>query len=150
MVVIRHNPLAQQQFVFDLARWSLSSVLMVATILCHLLDVGSDILDISILFVAMVQELVTWIASRTLFRHRFTYPIDLDLMQSRWGVWVMIVVSNVSLTLFFSLSPSLSLSLCFSFFYSQSHFSVLHLCLMLIFCLCFLFSDWRDCDSNVD
>ncbi len=67
---------------------------MVAFIVLCQLGYSSSFLESVLFSVAACQEVIIWVGSRALYRRRFIYPIDLDLMQSRWGVWVMIVVSG--------------------------------------------------------
>ena len=68
---------------------------MLASIVIGLRDINTDEwVGLVILAFAVLQELGLWIFSRMALRHRFFYPIDLELMQDRWGIWVMIVVSS--------------------------------------------------------
>ena len=68
---------------------------MIISILLNITGHSSDLLETILLTVLAGQELIVWIVPRMFFRARFSYPIDLDLMQSRWGTWVMIVVRAV-------------------------------------------------------
>ena len=87
-----HNKLAQNQFLFDIIRWSITIALMVISLILHGLHLNSDVTDIALLGIAVFQEVLLWVISRVFFRRLVKYPIDLELLQSRWGVWVMIVV----------------------------------------------------------
>jgi hypothetical protein len=68
---------------------------MIAILVLHGVGIASDELDVGVLGAAVVIEVSGWILSRTFFRSWYQYPIDLDLMQVRWGVWVMIVVRSL-------------------------------------------------------
>ena len=57
---------------------------------------GSDLQDELFMGVIVLVETIGWIFVRSVHRAQFRYPVDLDLMQSRWGIWVMIVVSRWS------------------------------------------------------
>jgi hypothetical protein len=92
--IMYHFPLARLQFLFDVIRWSITACLMILSLILHSQGSASDIQDVIILGVAVLIELAVWIISRAIFRSWYKYPIDLDLMQARWGVWVMIVVGE--------------------------------------------------------
>jgi hypothetical protein len=70
---------------------------MTASIVLNVFHYSSDTINTMILGVAVLQEVAIWIISRGFFRSRFRYPIDLDLLQGRWGIWVMIVVREPNL-----------------------------------------------------
>lgn len=89
---MRHNEKAQAQFEFDILRWAVSVALMVINIIVHSVGKAADWIDINIMGIIVGLEILAWIYTRVVFRSRFQYPISLDLMQERWGVWVMIVV----------------------------------------------------------
>ena len=94
-LVVYHNDRAQHQFVFDLTRFNISALIMIISIVINTTGHASDALETILLAALAGQELIIWIVSRIFFRARFSYPIDLDLMQSRWGTWVMIVVRSM-------------------------------------------------------
>ena len=95
--VLYYHPVARRQFQFDLYRWACTCLLMV-------LMIGLDIsgkmtlkIEMGILAMVVFTETMTWIWSRVYYRHYFVIPINLEILQSRWGVWVLTVVSNASL-----------------------------------------------------
>jgi low temperature requirement protein LtrA len=85
---------ARYQFQFDVIRWSLSSLLMVALIVLNSRGYGSGAMDIGFFGAVVVLELMLWITSRIFYRHLFTFPVNLENLQARWGVWVMIVIGE--------------------------------------------------------
>lgn len=87
------DPIARKQFMFDIIRWSLTICLMLLRIIMSSYGIASNGIDLIIIGVSVVQETGIWIIARAIFRHFFVYPVDLEALQSRWGVWVMIVVS---------------------------------------------------------
>jgi low temperature requirement protein LtrA len=95
-VVMFHNEKAYLQFNVDILRWAVTCMLMIALLVLHGKEESNDLMDNVIIGSAMLIELIGWVLSRLLLRKRFTYPIDLELMQTRWGIWVMIVVSDES------------------------------------------------------
>ena len=94
LLVVFKNIRGQKQFIFDLTRFVVSSLIMIVSIALNISGHASDKIETALLGVLVIQELLIWVGSRLFFRSRFTYPIDLELMQSRWGNWVMIVVSQ--------------------------------------------------------
>jgi hypothetical protein len=91
-LVMKHHKEARQQFKFDIIRWSLSAGLMFALIIVNVTGNGSFEADMGFFGAVVVFELSLWIVSRTMFRHLFKFPVSLETLQARWGVWVMIVV----------------------------------------------------------
>ena len=104
--VMYNNKQATEQFIFDIIRWSISSFVVVAGIIVNLITNISDEANIAFQFIVIIVETVAWFLSRSLFRHKYTYPIDLELLQSRWGVWVMIVIGEAIIQLLIPILPS--------------------------------------------
>jgi hypothetical protein len=92
-IVMWHHQAARKQFQFDVVRWSITIALMIVLLLANTFNYNSDILDFALFLSVVGVELSSWLISRTLFRQNFVFPVHLDMLQIRWGVWVMIVVS---------------------------------------------------------
>ena len=84
---------------------------MIALLVVNAMEYASETLNFAIFIAVVVVELAVWLISRVAYRKFFVFPVELDLLQSRWGVWVMIIVS-----IFFDLHSN---SMCryFIFFY---------------------------------
>jgi hypothetical protein len=67
---------------------------------------GSPLIDLAFFGAVVVSELSIWIMSRTMFRHLFTFPVNLETLQARWGVWVMIVIGESVIQLLHSFNAS--------------------------------------------
>ena len=93
--VIRHHPQAWIQFRYDLLRWIITCLIMGLIVILHIEGVRSARIDILLLVLFVANEILIWIISRVWFRHHFHFPVNLEALQSRWGVWVMIVVSEM-------------------------------------------------------
>jgi low temperature requirement protein LtrA len=93
-LVMKKHKEARHQFQFDVIRWILSSLLMVALIVLNSQGYGSGAMDIGFFGAVVVLELMLWITSRIFYRHLFTFPVNLENLQARWGVWVMIVIGE--------------------------------------------------------
>jgi hypothetical protein len=98
---MKHHEVAREQFKFDILRWSITSLLMIALIITNAKGHGDIYMDLGFFGAVVGFELFLWILSRTMYRHLFQIPVNLDTLQSRWGVWVMIVVSNLDAYLIF-------------------------------------------------
>jgi hypothetical protein len=59
---------AREQFIFDIARFSLTIVIMLVGICLNVYELASDKIDTFLLFACVVQELYIWIHSRMYFR----------------------------------------------------------------------------------
>ncbi len=94
-----HNPDAKFQFMSDIIRWSISTVIMVINLILHYNDIKIEWVDFSCLLILIAQEFLIWIISRSFFRKFYKFPIDLELFQTRWGIWVMIVIGESVLQL---------------------------------------------------
>ena len=92
LVLYRHK-MARDQFKFDLFRWSITGLLMILLLIINSTGNGSDLLNFIIFGIVVVVELAVWLVSRVVYREYFVFPVELDLLQNRWGVWVMIIVS---------------------------------------------------------
>lgn len=89
-----YHTAARKQFQFDVGRWSATSILMIVLIILNSTNYHSDIVDFIFFILVVAIELLTWVISRTMFRKYFVFPVNLEMLQLRWGVWVMIVVST--------------------------------------------------------
>ena len=92
-LVIRHHRQAWAQFRYDLFRWAVSCVLMALIVVLHAVGIRKARVDTLVLILYVVNEIVVWVGSRVLCRQHFHFPVNLEAFQSRWGVWIMIVVS---------------------------------------------------------
>ena len=90
--VMYHHASARKQFSFDMVRWSISIFIFSMIIILRGKESSSAFIDLLLIGLAAVIEMSGWIVSRSIYRQYFVIPINLELMQSRWGVWVMIVV----------------------------------------------------------
>lgn len=107
IMVMFHNPLATKQFFFDIIRWTISLVITILGIIIHSIKISSEISDFAMLALIIFLETCIWLYSRSMHRKNYTYPIDLELLQSRWGVWVMIVIGE-SIIQMLIVSPTIS------------------------------------------
>jgi hypothetical protein len=94
-VVLYHHKVARNQFSFDIARWCVTSLLMVALLVLNAMGINSNGLDLAFFVSVVGVKLFTWMGSRVFYRHLFKFPVNLVALQARWGVWVMIVVRIV-------------------------------------------------------
>lgn len=95
LLVMFHYPKAKEQFIFDIYRWTTSCVL----IICVLISTENQAIMYYVLLALVVQETLAWLLSRSLFRQRYTFPVDLELLQARWGIWIMIVIGEAIIQL---------------------------------------------------
>lgn len=93
-VVMYHNIKARDQFLFDTVRWAVTTFIMILLLCLHAANRASDFLDVACIGAAVTQETCFWIFIRLFLRKRYTYPVDLKIMQARWVVWVMIVIGE--------------------------------------------------------
>jgi hypothetical protein len=95
LLVMYHNPRARKQFEWDFIRWTISLFLMVINLIMHYNGwEQAEWLDFLFILILVVQEVAIWIFSRAYFRKNFEFPFDLELLQTRWGIWVMIVIGE--------------------------------------------------------
>ena len=91
-LVMHFNKNAFQQFSFDMLRWCLSGIAALVNIIAHICGYNNEIYDLLTLIFVITIETIVWLISRVYFRKYFVYPVDLELLQDRLGMWVMIVV----------------------------------------------------------
>jgi len=106
LAVMSSNEKASDQFIFDIYRWGFSCCVAISSIVIQLNYYQSQSIDTALQAVIIASETIAWLLSRSLFRYKYTYPIDLELLQIRWGVWIMIVIGEAIIQL---LLPSLSI-----------------------------------------
>jgi hypothetical protein len=70
-LVISNNKRAREQFIFDMARFSLTIVIMLVGIFLNAYEMASDRVNTLLLFACVVQELYIWIHSRMFFRAKY-------------------------------------------------------------------------------
>lgn len=93
-LVILHHPKAWAQFRYDLLRWAITCLLMALIVILHIYGTRGKTVDGLLLIIYLVNEILIWVVSRVWFRHHFHFPVNLEALQSRWGVWVMIVIGE--------------------------------------------------------
>jgi hypothetical protein len=93
-VVLYKHEMARKQFQFDIFRWVTTSVLMIILLVLNAMGYNSNYIDLIFFVAVVVVELFAWVGSRVLYRHMFKFPVNLDTLQARWGVWVMIVIGE--------------------------------------------------------
>jgi hypothetical protein len=79
---------------------------MAILLIINFCGLGSPLIDLAFFGAVVVSELSIWIMSRTMFRHLFTFPVNLETLQARWGVWVMIVIGESVIQLLHSFNAS--------------------------------------------
>jgi hypothetical protein len=98
------HPKARKQFLVDFCKWILTCLLMSGLLIINSTSDSSTTVDLIFFGLVVVVEVSAWLVSRIAFRHWFHFPVNLDTLQTRWGIWVMIVIGESAIQMLHSFS----------------------------------------------
>lgn len=79
-IVMRHHEVARAQFKYDVARWSVTSALLIILICVNVTGHGSGTIQFLFFGLVILQELAVWMISRTLCRYLWIRPLGFSLI----------------------------------------------------------------------